>query len=162
MKWERVINHRSQQKSYDVRTFDVTSYSYQLMEANYVPFDRLRNRNNCTDQLKRKEELPCRIRSDLHYRGKIREILATWFIPFQQGTRTDPEKMLMVLWLIFSGSVSPQIVDVDRHVPSVKVSGHFICMPWTKWYRISLQQDTITMQDTQHTILMTWKICLLK
>ena len=70
----------------------------------------MRDRNNCKDQLKHKEELPGRIKSDAVDRNKIRAKLASIIHPLE--VEESPDHIIN----IYSGSVSPKSVDVDKPV----------------------------------------------
>ena len=107
--------------------------------------EEMRNRNNCKDRLKHKEELPGRIRSDSHDRSKIREKLATMIHPLEV---LEGKQIIN----IYSGSVSPSNVNVERAVEIGKIQHERFDLSLPRGFYDTIKKEVITMTIAKKSI----------
>ena len=72
-----------------------------------LDLEKMRDRERCKDQLRHKEELPGRIKSDQIDRSKIRKMLDTMIHPLD--IMETPDELLN----IYTGAISPKAVNID-------------------------------------------------
>lgn len=107
--------------------------------------EEMRNRNNCKDQLKHKEELPGRIRSDSQDRNKIREKLATMIHPLEVQ---EGKQMVN----IYTGAVSPPNVNVERAVEIGKIQRERFDLSLPRGFYDTIKKEVITMTIAKKSI----------
>ena len=108
--------------------------------------EEMRDRNCCKDQLKHKEELPGRIGSEDIDRIKIREKLESIIHPLE--VEESPENAIN----IYSGSISPRSVDIDKAIEIGKEQRkRFDCSLPGVFYE-SIKKEVTTMSITKKSI----------
>ena len=107
--------------------------------------EEMRGRNNCRDQLKHKEELPGRIKSDSIDRGKIRDKLATMIHPLEVQEAAH-------IINIYTGSVSPVTVNVHRAVEIGRNQRKLFDLSLPRSFYDTIEKEVVTMMTAKKSI----------
>ena len=104
------------------------------------------DRDTCNDQLRHKEELRGRLKSDGTDREKIREKLSTMMHPLQIDESPD------LIINIYSGSVSPKSVNVDTAVEIGKSQRETVELSLPLGFYDTIKKEVVTMIAAKKSI----------